>query len=193
MSTEAPAEFYLFCLQLLLMEEGRPRVWQRIRSDLLRGGRTTHWLESKACTTARSSATGPRIWLMVTNVLTYTDGDVRHVDRGTDLPGCRDARPAKRALMAELDRRLHELRTALLAHTGMTPAAARIYTAICRNDWRLSGNGLVAAAEAAKAAATDADPPRAGFGDDRAPETDVTRARPIVLRPAGWALAALPG
>jgi hypothetical protein len=154
MSAEAPAEFYLFCLQLLLMEEGRPRVWQRIRSDLPRGGRTAHWLESEGLYYGEVLGNRSTDWLMVTNVLTYTDGDVRRVGRATDLPGCRDARPAKRALMAELDRRLHELRTALLAHTGMTPAAARIYTEICRNDWRLSGNGLVAAAEAAKAAAT---------------------------------------
>jgi alkanesulfonate monooxygenase SsuD/methylene tetrahydromethanopterin reductase-like flavin-dependent oxidoreductase (luciferase family) len=47
MSTEAPAEFYLVCLQLLLMEEGRPRVWQRIPSGLPSGGRTTYWLESE--------------------------------------------------------------------------------------------------------------------------------------------------
>jgi len=47
MSTEAHDEFYLFCLHLLLKEEGRPRVWQRIRSDLPRGGRTANWLESE--------------------------------------------------------------------------------------------------------------------------------------------------
>jgi hypothetical protein len=89
---------------------------------------------------------------MVTNVLTYADRDVRRVSRVTDLPRCRDARPAKCALIAELDHRLQELRMALLAHTGMTPAAARIFTEMCRNNWRLYGDAMVAAAEAAKAA-----------------------------------------
>jgi hypothetical protein len=152
MSTEATAEFYLVCLQLLLLDEGRPRVWQRIPSDMPCGGRTTHWLESEGLYYGEVLGNRSSDWLMVTNVLTYTDRDVRRVGRATDLSGCRDARPAKRALMAELDRRLQDLRTALLAHTDMTPAAARVFTEICRNDWRLHGDAMVAAAEAAKAA-----------------------------------------
>ena len=152
MPTEAPPVFYLFCLQLLLMEEGRPRVWQRIRSDLPTGGRTTHWVESEGLYYGEVLGNRSAGWLMVTNVLTYADGDVRRVGRVTDLPGFRDPRPAKRALLAELDHRLQELRTALLAHTGMTPAAARIFTEMCRSNWRLYGDAMVAAAEAAKAA-----------------------------------------
>jgi hypothetical protein len=153
MSTEAPAEFYLFCLKLLLEAEGRPRTWVRISSDRPRGGRTTHATESEGLYYGEVLGNRSSDWLMVTNVLTYADRDVRRVSRVTDLPGCRDPRPAKRALTAELDRRLAELRTALLAHTGMSPAAVRLFAEMCRNDWRLHGNDLVAAAETAKAAA----------------------------------------
>ncbi|UOY03706.1 hypothetical protein [Blastococcus sp. PRF04-17] len=55
--------------------------------------------------------------------------------------------------MTELDHRLQELRTALLTHTDMTPAAARLFAEMCRNDRRLHGDDLVTAAETAKAAA----------------------------------------
>ena len=152
MTTEAPAEFYLSCLRLLLMEEGWPRAWHRTPSDMPRGGRTTHWLESEGlyyCEVLGNRSSG---FFMVTNVLTYADGDVRRVSRATDLPGCRDPGPAKRALMTELDHRLNELRTALLKHTRMSPVAARVFTEMCRSNWRLMGAGMVAAAEAAKAA-----------------------------------------
>src|SRR4051794_19611621 len=152
MNTEAPAEFYLFSLKLLLLENGRPRVWARVRSDLPRGGRTKHWLESEGLYYGEVLGNRSSDWFMVTNVLTYADGDVRGVSRVTELTGCRDPRPAKRALITELDNRLTELRTGLLARTGMSPAAAQVFTAMCRNDWRLGGDDLVTAAEAAKAA-----------------------------------------
>lgn len=153
MSNPAPAVFYLVCLNLLLVEEGRTRPWQRLPSSHTRGGRTTRWVESEGLYYGEVLGNRSSDWLMVTNVLTYADGDVRRVSRAADLPGCRDPRPAKRALLTELDHRLQELRAALLRHTGMTPAAARLFAEMCRNDGRLHGDDLVAAAETAKAAA----------------------------------------
>src|SRR5690242_7661723 len=79
MTSEAPAEFYLSCLRLLLAEEGRPRVWQRVRSDQPRGGRTTHWMESEGLFYGEVIGNRSSDWLMVTNVLTYAGRDVRRV------------------------------------------------------------------------------------------------------------------
>ncbi len=152
MPTEAPPVFYLFCLKLVLLEASRPRTWMTVPSGLRSGGRTTHVVSSEGLFYAEVLGNRSSDWVLVTEVLTYADRDVRRVRRSTDLPGCRDYRPARRALQAELDRRLDELRTGLLAHTGMSPAAARVFTAMCRNDWRLGGDDLLAAAEAAKAA-----------------------------------------
>ena len=107
MSTEARPEFYLSCLKLLLLlEEGRPRAWQRNRSDLSSGGRITHWLESEGLFYGEVLGNRSTDWGVVTNVLTYADRDVPRVSRVTDLPSCRDPRPAKRALLAEVDHRL---------------------------------------------------------------------------------------
>jgi hypothetical protein len=152
MNTEAPTEFYLFCLSLLLMEEGRPRPWARIPSNWPPGGLTTYSLEYEGLYYGEVLGNRASDWHMITNVLTYSDRDVRRVSRATDLSGCRDARPAKRALLAELERRLQDLRTALLAHTGMSPAAARVFTELLRTHSGLLGRDMVAAAEAAKAA-----------------------------------------
>ncbi|UOY03705.1 hypothetical protein [Blastococcus sp. PRF04-17] len=86
MSTRAPAVFYLVCLKLLLSEESRPRPWQRVPSSHPRGGRTTHWVESEGLYYGEVLGNRSSDWLMVTNVLTYADCDVRRVSPPPTCP-----------------------------------------------------------------------------------------------------------
>jgi hypothetical protein len=55
-------------------------------------------------------------------------------------------------LLQQLDAHLHGLDLALLAETRMTRAASTVLADMARQDWRLVGEPLVRAAEAARAA-----------------------------------------
>ena len=69
-----------------------------------------------------------------------------------DLPEDSTARTAKTTLLQHLDAHLHDLDLALLAETRMTRMAATLLANMARQDWRLVGEPLLRAAEAARAA-----------------------------------------
>jgi hypothetical protein len=89
---------------------------------------------------------------MILGVLACPNGQLGRDGTMADLPEDSTARTAKTAVLQHLDAHLHDLDLALRAETRMTRLAATLLADMARRDWRLVGEPLVRAAEAARAA-----------------------------------------
>ncbi len=135
-------------LVLLYRSTEHPRTWVRTQA----GGRTTHHLYSEGLYDARAIRDRTGSWRIILDVLAFPDGQLGRHGTMADLPEDSTARTAKTTLLQQLNAHLHDLDLALLAETRMTRAAATLLADMARQDWRLVGEPLVRAAEAARAA-----------------------------------------
>jgi hypothetical protein len=135
-------------LVLLYRSTEHPRTWVRTQA----GGRTTHRLYSEGLYDARVTRDRTGGWRIILDVLACPNGQLGRHGTMADLPEDSTARTAKTMLLQQLDAHLHGLDLALLAETRMTRAASTVLADMARQDWRLVGEPLVRAAEAARAA-----------------------------------------
>ena len=135
-------------LVLLYRSTEQPRTWVRTSA----GGRTTPRLYSEGLYDARAIRDRSGGWRIVLDVLACRNGQLGSDGMMADLPEDSTARTAKTMLLQQLDAQLHDLDLALRAETRMTRAAATLLADMARRDWRLVGEPLVRAAEAAGAA-----------------------------------------
>jgi hypothetical protein len=133
---------------LLYEPSEQPRTWVRTQA----GGRTTHRLYNEGLYDARAIRDRTGGWRIILDVLACPNGQLGRHGTMADLPEDSTARTAKTTLLQHLDAYLHDLDLALLAETRMTRTAATLLADMARQDWRLVGEPLVRAAEAARAA-----------------------------------------
>jgi hypothetical protein len=135
-------------LVLLYRSTEHPRTWVRTQA----GGRTTHRLHNEGLYDARVIRDRTGGWRIFLDVLACPNGQLGRHETSADLPENSTARTAKTTLLQQLDTHLYDLDLTLLAETRMTRTAATLLANMARQDWRLVGEPLVRAAEAARAA-----------------------------------------